>query len=284
MNPTTANLATIEGWLDQLAQETDQARHSTAFTGYLQAMAKFWRYSTHNTLLIMQQRPDATHINSRKRWAQLGYTLGEGQWKNSIQILCPHFKTITEEETGQEEKILHYFTTGYIYDVAQMEAGPNAQPLSAPWVALAGEYDGLYALLHAVCTNLAIAVTMDDLAGGIKGYSTGKGQIVLARSAEQGNIVQALVHELAHEICHPVALRPQFSRQEVETQAEAIAYCVGHALGMETPNSPTYMALYEVTPEVLKANAQAIHHGVQRILREVERVSSGVDADAESVA
>jgi len=273
MNPTTANLAAIDGWLDHLAQETDHARHSTAFTGYLQAMAQFWRYSQHNSLLIMQQRPHATHINSRKRWAQLGYTLGEGQWKNSIQILCPHFKTVKDEETGQEGKILDYFTTGYIYDVAQMEAGPDAQPLSAPWVTLAGDYDGLYALLHAVCTNLHITVRIETLEGSSKGYSTGTGQIVLARCEEQGNAVQTLVHELAHEICHPSVLRPQFSRQEVECQAEAVAYCVGQALGMETPNSPTYLALYGVTPDVLKANAQAIHHGVQRILREVERVS-----------
>ncbi len=284
MNPTTANLATIEGWLDQLAQETDQARHSAAFTGYLQAMAKFWRYSTHNTLLIMQQRPDATHINSRKRWAQLGYALRDGQWKNSIQILCPHFRTIKDEETGQEGKILDYFTTGYIYDVVQMEAGPEAQPLSAPWVALAGDYAGLYALLHAVCTNLHIAVRMEDLEGGVKGYSTGRGQIVLACSEEQGNTVQTLVHELAHEICHPSILRPQFSRQEVECQAEAIAYCVSQALGMETPNSPTYLALFGVTQDVLKANAQAIHHGVQRILREVERVGDLIEDVAQHVA
>jgi len=51
-------------------------------------------------------------------------------------------------------------------------------------------------------------------------------------------------------------------------------YCVSQALGMETPNSPTYLALYHIGREELKKNAQAIALGVQRILREVERASA----------
>jgi hypothetical protein len=48
MNPTTANHARLDEWLDTLASETDQARHSELFTAYLTAMARFWSYSRRN--------------------------------------------------------------------------------------------------------------------------------------------------------------------------------------------------------------------------------------------
>ena len=49
MNPTTANIARIDDWLDALANETDEARKAEAFTAYLTAMSRFWRYSQQNS-------------------------------------------------------------------------------------------------------------------------------------------------------------------------------------------------------------------------------------------
>ncbi len=62
MNPTTANLARLDEWLDALATETDQARKDAAFTAYLTAMSRFWRYSQQNSQLIYMKRPAATHV------------------------------------------------------------------------------------------------------------------------------------------------------------------------------------------------------------------------------
>ncbi len=275
MNPTTANIARIDDWLDALAAETDTARHSAAFTAYLTAMSRFWRYSQYNSLLIFSQRPTATHVNSRKRWEALGYTVKTEAWRNSIQILCPHFKKVRDEVTGDEKEILTHFNTGYIYDRADMDAGPTAQPLDAPWATLAGDHDALYALLRATCRLIHISVDeVATLPPQVEGASNGRGGIVLNDRASVGNKAQTLLHELAHELVHPSAVRGRFTTQEVECQAEAIAYCVSQALGMETPNSPTYLALYHIGREELKKNAQAIALGVQRILREVERASA----------
>jgi len=126
MNPTKANEARIDEWLDKLASETDEARHSAAFTAYLQATAKFWRYSRNNSLLILMQCPTAEYVNSRKRWTELGYRLKEGQWSNAIQILCPHFRLVTNQETGEKEEVLTHFSTGYVYADMHVIAGRRA--------------------------------------------------------------------------------------------------------------------------------------------------------------
>ena len=172
INPTTANLEKIGAWLDALANETDQARHSAAFTAYLRALTRFWRYSHHNTVLIFTQRPTAERVNSRKRWEEWGYTLKSGEWRNAIQILCPHFRKVTDEQTGEEREVLTRFTTGYIYDETQVTAGPHAQPLTAPWLEIAGDHAVLYGLLLRVCRHLAIMVEIrDDMPVGHHGSS-----------------------------------------------------------------------------------------------------------------
>ncbi len=279
MNPTTANHARLDEWLDTLASETDQARHSELFTAYLTAMARFWSYSRRNSMLIFIQRPRAQYVNSRKRWEELGYTLKKDQWRNSIQILCPHFKKM-RDDAGKEEQALTHFTTGYIYDETQVEAGPTAQPLSAPWSASTADAGDLFDVLHHTCTRLGVNVSeRDDLADVLHGYSDGAGHIVLNSRHTIGDRTQTLAHELAHEVAHPRNKRGDFTRQQVECQAEAVSYCICTALGLASPNSPTYLALYGVSRETIQANADAIRACVHTILREVERATGQQAAD-----
>ncbi len=165
-----------------------------------------------------------------------------------------------------------------------MVAGPHAQPLQAPWQTLSGDHDALYTLLLETCRLLQVAVVLDPaLPETVKGASTGAGTITLRAQEGTGERALTLLHEMAHETLHPRVVREHagFTRQQVECQAEAVAYCCAHALGMETPNSPTYLALYHIGREELRKNAQAIAIGVQKILRAVERAS---DPAAEAAA
>jgi hypothetical protein len=230
-------------------------------------------------MLIFIQRPRAQYVNSRKRWEELGYTLKKDQWRNSIQILCPHFKKM-RDDAGKEEQALTHFTTGYIYDETQVEAGPTAQPLSAPWSASTADAGDLFDVLHHTCTRLGVNVSeRDDLADVLHGYSDGAGHIVLNSRHTIGDRTQTLAHELAHEVAHPRNKRGDFTRQQVECQAEAVSYCICTALGLASPNSPTYLALYGVSRETIQANADAIRACVHTILREVERATGQQAAD-----
>ncbi len=272
MNPTTVNEARIDAWLERLATETDEARHSAAFTAYLQAMAKFWRYSRNNSILILMQCPTAAYVNSRKRWAELGYRIKEEHQRNAIQILCPHFRLVTNQETGEKEEVLTHFSTGYVYADMQVVAGPNAAPLAAPWSVIAGDYSRLFDVLAGVCAALKIHLDRRPLKPALGGYfQDDPRQIVLNETADMGNCVHTLIHELAHAVLHAYGVGKTFSTQERECQAEATAYCVAEALGLPSPNSPTYMALYRVDKVVISANAYAIQGGVKTILAQIER-------------
>src|SRR5271165_2320551 len=106
MNPTTANLEKIDAWISHLAAETDVAAHSSDMTRYLAMISRFWTYSARNCYLITMQRPTATRVASRKTWTSLGRTLKRGERKSSIEILCPHFKKVRDEETGEQQDVL----------------------------------------------------------------------------------------------------------------------------------------------------------------------------------
>ena len=271
MNPTEVNKATIDTFLERLAGETDQAAHSVAFTDFLKAMGKFWRYSNANTILIMCARPDLPLVNSRKRWQGLGYQLKATEWKNGIGILCPQFRVVEDKETKEKKEVLTHFSTGFIFARDQVEAGPAAAPVELPWQAIVDDDAALYLTLLATCRRLKFSVTLrSDLGRGIEGYSEASGAIVLNALSSAGNRVHTLVHEIAHSVCHPAALRTKFTLQEIETQAEAIAYVVLSSLGVAMPNSGTYLSLYGVTYEVIKRNTDQIHVGVKRILGAIE--------------
>ncbi len=281
-NPTKELEARIDAWLEHLAAATDEAAMDAAFQAYVTAMGRFWTYSDGNSLLILLQCPAATHVASRKRWEALGYRLKPGVqtgiWGSAypsgpLKIRCPDYKIVTDLQTGEETKVLVRFNTGPVFDYSQVEPGPHPQPLTPPWQEIAGDYGAVYRTLCQVCAQLDITVEVRPIEGRAKGRSE-MGRIVLSDALDSGNRAHILLHELAHELVHSAAARLLFSKQEKECQAEAIAYCVAEELGLPSPNSPTYLALYHVDKETLRANLHAIQRGVQRILREVERVST----------
>lgn len=269
-----------------MAAETNQARHTAVFQAYLQAMSRFWRYSQQNSLLIHMARPTATHVGGRTTlWEPLGYRVKKEEWRNAIQILRPQTKMVRDETTGEERPVLLGYWTCYVYDRSQVEAGPTAQPLDAPWRQLHGDHEAFYRLLVATCAHLKISVeTSMDLPDAVEGISGGRGVITLNGRSPRGNQAQTMCHELAHEIVHPRAERARFSIQEREAQAEAVNYGVLTALGIDPANSATYLALYGVTWEVLRTNAQAIQAGVKTIMAAIEAVSASTAVGPEEAA
>ncbi len=268
MNPTTMNLGRIDAWIGRLAEETDLAAHSDDMARYLTTLSRFWSYSARNCYLILAQRPTATHVASRKTWESLGRTVKPGEWRQAIQILCPHFKKGRDEKTGEETEELVRFSTGYVYDVAQTDGEPLPE---VPWHQTNG-FDDLYGWLVAATRRLGLAVAeYDDLDEGVHGWSNGRGVIAVSTRDLTGSRCQTLLHEVAHELCHDRRARLSFSRQMLECQAEAISYCLCLALGIPTPNTPSYLALYRIDKAILMANLEAIRGGVARVLREMDR-------------
>ena len=53
---------TIDQWLTELADRTDEARASEEFQAWLDMQSQFHDYSFRNTLLINQQYPEARMV------------------------------------------------------------------------------------------------------------------------------------------------------------------------------------------------------------------------------
>ena len=53
---------TIDDRLEQLAKAVDDVRASELFRQYLDVQARFHKYSWHNTMMILSQKPDAERV------------------------------------------------------------------------------------------------------------------------------------------------------------------------------------------------------------------------------
>jgi hypothetical protein len=75
-----------------------------------------------------------------------------------------------------------------------------------------------------------------------------------------------LAHELAHARLHFSARRAQTRKCVRETEAEAVAFVVGEAIGLQTNSaSEDYVKLYNGDKDTL---AQSLHH-IQRVSTEI---------------
>jgi len=225
-NPTAANLAKIDAWMQRLADETDQAAQSAELTRYLQTVSRFYTYSAHNCALIALQRPDAARVAGYRAWQALGRQVKKGA--KGIAILCPA-PIKGKTDAGDEAVIALRFRTGYVFDVADTEG--DDLPALTVHVVEGDRYDTLLRQLIASAERGGLSVTFKDrLVRDANGVSYGDGRIALKAGNPTGNLCKTLIHELCHERMHRAEERRTFTTQQVECQAEATAYGVCQAL------------------------------------------------------
>src|SRR5215210_5575063 len=82
-----------------LEQGVERLVTAEEFQAYLRMQARFHPYSFGNVLLIAAQRPDATLVNSYKRWQTLGRQVRKGE--QGIRIFVPYRRTESDPETGE---------------------------------------------------------------------------------------------------------------------------------------------------------------------------------------
>ena len=106
---------------------------------------------------------------------------------------------------------------------------------------------------------------MADLGGGL-GISAG-GRIQLLTGLSPAVEFTTLVHEFAHELMHRGVDRPD-SRTTRELEAEAVAFVVGTAAGLDTSaSSRNYIHLYGGDRESLMQALERTQRAASRILQ-----------------
>ena len=247
-----------------------EAGHSEVLTQYLGAMAKFHTYSFGNIMLIARQKPSASHIAGVRTWNALGRFVRRGE--KGILILAPlagrKRKTVEEITVGGEEKDsqpqLYGFRAVYVFDISQTE-GEDLPQLAE----VKGDVSGYREQLVKFVEGKSIELLYSDKIGPAKGLSQG-GKITLLSGMKPAEEFSTLVHEVAHEMLHRGERRILTTKSMRETEAEAVAFIVCQAIGLDTGSaSSDYIALWNGDANLLRESLEAVQQTAALILRHI---------------
>jgi antirestriction protein ArdC len=250
-----------------------EAGKSDALTAYLDAMAHFHNYSFGNILAIARQKPTATNVAGMYTWNQLGRRVKKGE--KGIQILAPMIgvrrKNQEEaEQDGAEKKapVLVGFRAVYVFDVSQTEGADLPAPAT-----VTGEAGAHLDRLIDFVQQQGIALEYNERIAPAQGASYG-GKIVLLPGLSKAETFATLVHELGHEMLHRADRRTATTKVVRETEAEAIAFIVGKAIGLQTSTaSADYIQLYHGNAALLAESLEVIQQTSAVILAVLQEPS-----------
>ena len=101
------------------------------------------------------------------------------------------------------------------------------------------------------------------------------GRIVLLPGQPNAETFATLVHETAHELLHRSERRTVTTKTVRETEAEAVAFVVGKAVGLVNDNaSAEYIQLYKGNASLLAESLEVIQQTAAVILAALEPPTS----------
>jgi len=268
--------ANVQNLIEQL-----ETGHSDVLTAYLNAMSRFHNYSFGNILEIARQKSDATKVAGFWKWKELGRSVKKGE--KGIRILAPiiGIRRKKDEEankdiTKQNTAVLVGFRSAYVFDVSQTEGAelPELREINGD---VGENRDKLIAFIERQCIEL---VFTERIAPAL-GMSYG-GRIAILPGQSKAEEFSTLVHELAHEMLHKAERRTATTKTVRETEAEAIAFVIGKAVGLDTGTaSADYIQLYHGNASLLAESLEVIQQTSAVILAALESSATETMADAE---
>jgi antirestriction protein ArdC len=255
--------------VDSLIQQL-KAGKSNALIAYLAAMARFHRYSFGNIMAIARQCPTATRVAGYQTWKELGRQVKKGE--QGIQIFAPMVvkrrKNDTDEFESEENphSVITGFRPVYVWDQSQTD-GCDVPEFNHT---VSGEVGSHRDRLIDFLAQQSIALEYDEKIAPALGVSYG-GRIALLPGQSQAEEFATLTHEAAHELLHRSERRASTAKTVRETEAEAVAFIVGHAIGLEMgTTSSDYIQLYAGDASLLAESLELIQSTSAMILSAIQ--------------
>jgi hypothetical protein len=247
-----------------------EAGKSEALTEYLSAMARFHSYSFGNILAIARQKPDAQRVAGIRTWNELGRFVNKGE--KGIQILAPMIgyrrrrnpdEEAEPEQASKPKSVLIGFRIVTVFDVSQT----NGQDLPKFENTISGDVGGHRDRLVDFLSQQNIALEYNERIAPALGVSYG-GKIALLPGQSKAEEFVSLVHEIGHELLHKSERRTMTTAAVRETEAEAVAFIVGQAIGLEMGRaSSDYIQMYAGNAALLTESLEVIQRTASTILR-----------------
>ena len=228
------------------------------------------------------QRPTATHVAGFHAWKEFGRFVKRGE--KGIQILAPMVgKRRTKDDGDQRSKqddnakaapVLIGFRAVYVFDVAQTE-GADLPEFEHNITGEVGEHRNR---LIAFLDSQNIALEYNENIAPALGVSYGDRIAILPGQTPAEDLV-SLVHETAHELLHTSDRRTMTTATVRETEAEAVAFIVGQAIGLEMGKaSSDYIQMYAGNAALLAESLEVIQRTSAVILEAITEESTGKQA------
>lgn len=286
---------------DKLEQGLKEVFESDNYKNYLNTMAKFHNYSINNTLLINQQKPDATLVAGYDSWVR-NFDRHVKKGERGINIIAPApFKTerevpIINPETGQpilkkdgtpytkkKEVTIPYFRVTKVFDISQTE-GKELPTIGVN--ELLKDVDGAKDFIESLKKVSPIPIEFGETNGDSKGfYSPVDNKIVVKDGMSDAQTIKTMVHEISHAKLHNPDRAEENagkSKGTIEMEAESIAYIVCQHFGIDTSDySFGYIAGWSEGKETdeLKKSMNTIRETSSEMIYRVEGNMRQIDRD-----
>lgn len=281
--PATAQQLVRENM--QYLIEQLEAGHSEALTAFLDAMAHFRNYSFGNVLLIARQKPDARNVAGMWTWNQLGRRVKRGE--KGIAILAPMVAKARKDDAksnsdDDNRPSLLGFRRVYVWDESQTDGAPLPELDK-----VTGEAGVYLDRLREYVNVQGITLEYNESIAPALGMAFGN-TIRLLPGQTDAETFTTLVHELSHLMLKHTERRTATTKTVRETEAEAIAFVVGKAIGLTTSTaSADYISLYHGNAALLTESLEAVQQTSAVILAAItveESVSQGTPEVSEPTA
>lgn len=254
--------------INMIEQGVKDVLTSERWAEYLKFTSKFYDYSFGNVILILMQKPDATHVAGYNAWKKMKRQVNKGE--HGIRIIAPCIsKTNVEDDSGEDREIVsRYFKSVSVFDISQT-SGEDVPSICDELYGTVENVDELIKKIESA-TDYNVSYDYDGKAYGL--CRNDEKAIQIRNGLDDKQRVKTLIHEVAHSLLWEEDEQNQNTREDREIEAESTAFIVCNKIGIDTSSySFDYIAVWSNGKDIkeLKHLFGNIQSAAQKIIDKI---------------